>query len=251
MKKFLLIFISLFIIKTTIEIESISQHKVQSFASLDLEQIRKDILNTHNEYRKKHQVGKLVRDSRIESIAQAYSEKLAAQGTLVHSKNKLDGQPLGENLYGGYGGNGPSGSAASKMWYDEVKNYNYNNPRFDMNTGHFTQLVWKESEKIGCGAACGSSMCIITCNYFPAGNFGYEPDYARNVLPYVEVDDSKPNNEENQKNQENQEKKGMSFIAKFFIILLIIILLAVAGFAVFHFVIKKRSFGEIKNYFSK
>ena len=43
MKKFLIILFSLFIIKTTIEIES--QKKVQSFASvdLDLEQIRKEI----------------------------------------------------------------------------------------------------------------------------------------------------------------------------------------------------------------
>ena len=37
--------------------------------------------------------------------------------------------------------------------------------------GHFTQVVWKGSEKLGCGVGCGSNnFCYVTCKYYPAGN---------------------------------------------------------------------------------
>ena len=57
------------------------------------------------------------------------------------------------------------------MWYDEVANYDFNNPGFSMNTGHFTQLAWKDSTELGCGLAVGSNYNVYgVCNYSPPGN---------------------------------------------------------------------------------
>jgi hypothetical protein len=58
--------------------------------------------------------------------------------------------------------------------YDEVANYNYNNPGQSSGTGHFTQLVWKSSVSIGC-ARCGGKgdkyyETYIVSNYYPKGN---------------------------------------------------------------------------------
>ena len=45
------------------------------------------------------------------------------------------------------------GQEPTDAWYNEVKQYNYNQPGFSMATGHFTQLVWKSSRRLGVGVA--------------------------------------------------------------------------------------------------
>ena len=39
-----------------------------------------------------------------------------------------------------------------EAWYHEVDDYNPNNPLDVQAAGHFTQLVWKSSLKLGVGA---------------------------------------------------------------------------------------------------
>ncbi len=37
--------------------------------------------------------------------------------------------------------------------YNEIEDYDFDNPRFSFKTGHFTQMVWKSSRKLGIGTA--------------------------------------------------------------------------------------------------
>lgn len=39
------------------------------------------------------------------------------------------------------------------MWYDEIKDYNFNNPGSFGGTGHFTQVVWAGSLEMGVAKA--------------------------------------------------------------------------------------------------
>ena len=73
------------------------------------------------------------------------------------------------------------GKSATKSWYDEVKLYNFNGGGFSMATGHFTQVVWKASRKLGVGVATKNGKTFVVANYSPAGNFGNE--YRQNVSP--------------------------------------------------------------------
>jgi hypothetical protein len=70
---------------------------------------------------------------------------------------------------------------AIKMWYNEVNDpgYPWDSPGFSGGTGHFTQVVWKETTHVGLGQA----GCWISANYLPAGNFTMEGCFEKNVLP--------------------------------------------------------------------
>ena len=55
--------------------------------------------------------------------------------------------------------------------YNEIKYYNFNRGGFSSRTGHFTQVVWKGSTKLGVGIATRGSMVVVVARYSPAGNF--------------------------------------------------------------------------------
>lgn len=78
-------------------------------------------------------------------------------------------------------------SEAITAFYNEVKFYDYKNPRFSIKTGHFTQLVWKSSRKIGVGIASKGKRTVICINYEPRGNV--EGQFPQNVLPPKKLTD--------------------------------------------------------------
>merc|ERR1719334_2034682 len=63
-------------------------------------------------------------------------------------------------------------------WYSEVKDFNSRNIEpfsFTSNTGHYTQVVWAETDRVGCGATSYKDgrwfTTLYVCNYGPNGNF--------------------------------------------------------------------------------
>lgn len=132
------------------------------------------LLSAHNNKRALHKdTPSLTWSTELETYAQNYADQYDCSGTLVHS-----GGPYGENLALGYGIEG-----AVDAWYSEIKYYNYNNPGFSEDTGHFTQLVWKSSTEVGCGVkSCGGVWGdYVVCSYNPAGNVIGE--FPENVMP--------------------------------------------------------------------
>ena len=161
---------------------SIANAVIASAASAkSLKNFDSTALSTHNSYRSTHNVPAMTQDNALAARARAWSANMARSGTLQHSPSSArDG--AGENLFVSYttGSADPASVArqAVKSWYDEVSDYNYSNPGFSSNTGHFTQVVWKSSTRLGCGIAEGSKNLsgntykayYVTCHYAPAGN---------------------------------------------------------------------------------
>ncbi|CAF3425000.1 unnamed protein product, partial [Rotaria sp. Silwood2] len=141
-----------------------------------------------NNYRARHCAPPLVISQRLNQIAQSYAEHLAATSTFEHSGNQLENEPLGENLYMQWitFGRAPgSAREAVKGWYDEISMHNFQRPKFSPKTGHFTQLVWKSSKKLGVGIAYSPDRrgVYVVANYYPAGNIMGSGSFEKNVLP--------------------------------------------------------------------
>ena len=91
----------------------------------------------------------------------------------------------GENLWQGSGSgwtnSAEAAMAAVESWYAEEALYDYSNPVFTNEAGHFTALVWVATKQIGFGVARTSSgQWLVVANFDPPGNF--RGQFAENVL---------------------------------------------------------------------
>lgn len=57
------------------------------------------------------------------------------------------------------------------QWYNGKQFYNFSSPVYNQKSGYFTQLVWKSTNKIGCGLAMNDeNKAISVVYYYPRGN---------------------------------------------------------------------------------
>ncbi|XP_053407679.1 Golgi-associated plant pathogenesis-related protein 1-like [Mercenaria mercenaria] len=128
----------------------------------------KQVVKEHNKIRAEHGVDPVKKNTKMSKYAQKWANYLYENGKFEHRSDSK----YGENL------SYMSGSAKGKdhvqnLYLQEEQHYRDNGyygtepPMGDFaNFGHFTQIVWKGSTKIGVGIAGG----IVVVNYDPPGN---------------------------------------------------------------------------------
>lgn len=130
----------------------------------------------HNRYRAKHCAAPLSWSPQLAASSQKWADTLKAKGCRFgHSGSKS-----GENLAAGTTGALPPEEVV-RMWYDEVKIYDFKKPGFSMETGHFTQVVWLDTTQVGCGMAQCKGNDIWVCQYERPGN--WEGQFGQKVRP--------------------------------------------------------------------
>ncbi|PAA81926.1 hypothetical protein BOX15_Mlig007915g2 [Macrostomum lignano] len=142
----------------------------------------KQMLESHNRYRDLHQVGPLVYDKDLAKAAQKWAETIAKKDKLEHDSRCQDDH-IGENVAMKYSSERTDfpGGDFTDYWYSEIADYDFNAEN-QVNCGHFTQVVWKASEKVGFGRAVSSSGRVyVVGRYSPGGN--YIDQFLANVRP--------------------------------------------------------------------
>lgn len=114
----------------------------------------------------------------LEKYARWWAGQRKGDCKLQHSFPEDDFK-LGENIFWG------SGSAwrpldAVTSWASEVKYYTYatNSCEAGQMCGHYTQIVWRNTQRMGCArVVCDNGDIFMTCNYDPPGNYVGERPY--------------------------------------------------------------------------
>lgn len=142
------------------------------------------MLEEHNLRRRRHNVPDLQYDTDLARTSGEWCRHLATTDTWEHSDQTNAVEGYGENLYYSFGMPVSKVPAkAVKVWYDEIELYDFNNPGFSAPTGHFTQVVWRDTTKVGCAVTDPDlnvkRKSYACCQYLPPGN--WQGEFEENV----------------------------------------------------------------------
>lgn len=133
------------------------------------------LLAAHNRERSGAGLQALAWDPELARSAAQWGAELAASGEFEHDPDVDEEDPQGENLWAGT----PGAYTPEEMVGGWIEEKRYFRPgRFPDNSatgdfadvGHYTQLMWRESDRVGCALARGAEEEILVCRYRTAGN---------------------------------------------------------------------------------
>ena len=133
----------------------------------------------HNQHRANHSADALQWDNALEESA-----RIAAEGCVFGHQMQINGGGYGQNIANGFPADKISGTITTQFYNEVVKypnSYGSEPSMAEFETwGHFSQIVWKSTTKVGCFVAKCSNQAggaYTVCNYSPPGNvtFSFNP----------------------------------------------------------------------------
>lgn len=139
------------------------------------------VLEFHNGARAAHGACPLVWSEECFQLATAQAKQCTQDRLMTHGHLEGVSGRHGQNAFMVPPGGLTTAEEAIATWYEEVEDYPWDEPGFAGNTGHFSQLVWGDTESVG--MALSPDGKFIIANYYPAGNVYVPGEFERNVLP--------------------------------------------------------------------
>ena len=129
-----------------------------------------EALNMHNFFRKKHDSQELLLNKELCKMAQKYAEKCANLKNIELCYDLFNNEIIGQNIsvidFDKF-----KVTDICQKWYNEKESYNFFSNKYITGTGHFTQLIWKNTKYVGFGYKKSDNEKIyFVANYYPAGN---------------------------------------------------------------------------------
>ena len=131
----------------------------------------REMLDAHNDVRCRVEIPPLQWSGELAAYSKKWADSLIATNRTSHNSHS----PYGENILATGLGSTPSSVVAE--WAAESLNYTYITNSCDGDCGHYTQLVWRSTRKVGCAMAHNKRREVWVCSYDPAGNFRGEWPY--------------------------------------------------------------------------
>lgn len=145
------------------------QQQQQHHPTADGPGVAHEFLEAHNRVRAKYGVPPLRWSNKLARYARRWSSMRRFDCVMMHSP----ASPYGENIFWGSGRDWRAADAVSS-WASESSYFNWRSQACHPGQvcGHFTQVVWNDTEFVGCGRAeCFAGGVFITCSYDPPGNW--------------------------------------------------------------------------------
>ncbi|XP_022310668.2 GLIPR1-like protein 1 [Crassostrea virginica] len=157
-----------------------SEDRFKSMLRRQITSEAQEFLNAHNDKRRivspaAANMREMKWSNELATIARNFASQCAHGHNSAASSQSASFWYVGENIYRGYG----SARDAVELWDSEKKYYAFSSNTCFGVCGHYTQVVWHESEYLGCARVeCGTNDYNIVCNYGVGGNFN-------NLRPYT------------------------------------------------------------------
>ncbi|WP_232037220.1 CAP domain-containing protein [Sphingobium amiense] len=144
--------------------------------------LRQAMLDAHNDERAALRLAPLAWDDALAADAARYAEEMARTGAYRHSARASRTIPSGENLW-----MGPrrlsSYQVMAQAFLNEKADFiptaklpDFSRTGHWQQVAHYTQMIWRGTQKVGCALGEGRDYDYLVCRYFPAGNaFGKGP----------------------------------------------------------------------------
>ncbi|KAF1745111.1 hypothetical protein MXB_796, partial [Myxobolus squamalis] len=149
--------------------------------TITVDHYNEEMLELHNKARTAHNVPPLILDNNLRKLAQNLAESL-----LLNKIGKCDFPKIPEIHYGKsithiIGKELPHPRSICSSWYDGNRTYNFKHGEFNFKNGGFSQMIWKNTKKVGFGIYWGEDRSLVVALYYPAGNI--KGKYEENVEP--------------------------------------------------------------------
>ena len=133
------------------------------------------LLDSHNEARAEVGVAALKWSDALARDAAQYAQELARLNRIRHASEE-ERKGAGENLWIGSTGFYSTREMMNAFLLEKRQFRPGTFPDVSAtgrwtDVGHYTQIIWKETEQVGCAVANNRQNDVLVCRYLPAGNF--------------------------------------------------------------------------------
>ena len=138
-------------------------------------QLRSAMIAGHNEARRRYGVAPLVWDEALARDAAVYARQMARSGRFEHDHQGGRSPRQGENLFMGTRG-AYSYAEMIGLLVDEGRYFrpgrfpNVSRTGSVWHVGHYTQIIWPTSQRVGCATGSNRANDYLVCRYQPPGN---------------------------------------------------------------------------------